>query len=433
MLSTVSLERHADTIVAPITAPGGAVALVRLSGPQSWKIASQLFDSWDELPRTALYGHYSTGDDGLITPFEEGSSYTGEQSVEMSVHGSLASINALIDVCLQAGTRLAEPGEFTLRAFMNGKLDLTQAEGVRDTVNAQSSAQLEQANQLREGTLSEEVRLIREPLMTTLTAVEASTDFSEEIGELDVDLALANCRIALERTDRLLETKEAAHLKRHGITLAIAGRPNAGKSSLLNRLTGEDRAIVTEVPGTTRDTIEEVVVLGGLACRVVDTAGLRNTTDVVEKEGIQRTETAIKGADAVWYVYDTQAGWTQEDTVHCPAGALVVANKSDLAKGDGIAVSAKTGAGMSELIKQTVEWFKDAANQNALINERHFANLTEAKEAVSRSIQTLQSDAPTDLAAVDLRAAIRNLDEITGQSTPANVIDQIFKDFCIGK
>ncbi len=434
----MSLSRHSDTIVAPITAVGGAMAVVRVSGPKAWDMGSGVFSPWPSpvVPRSSVYGAYSHGDDGLATPFVEGHSYTGEEAVELSVHGSPASVQALIESLVAAGARMAEPGEFTLRAFMNGRIDLTQAEGVRDTVNAATDAQLRQANLLRDGALRDQVRAIRNDVEGILASVEASTDFSEEVGPLDRALALDGCSTVRADLLRLLDAASAARVIREGVSVAIVGLPNAGKSSLLNAVLGAERAIVTDYPGTTRDTVEERVAMGGLLVRLIDTAGLRPTDDPVERFGVERSRHALENADVVWYVYDASLGWTPADeeawrTIERPA--IGVANKSDLAAGDrGIEVSATLGTGISVLTDATVGVI-GANERGALLNTRHAPLLQEALCAIDRVAVTVTSEIPDDLAAVDLQAAIRALGEVTGETTPPDVIDRIFHDFCIGK
>jgi tRNA modification GTPase len=434
----MSLSRHSDTIVAPITAVGGAVAVVRVSGPLAWSVGAAVFSPWPGAVEShrAVYGRYSHGDDGLALPFAPGRSYTGEESVELSVHGSLASVQALVGACLGAGARMAEPGEFTLRAFMNGRMDLTQAEGVRDSVEARTDAQLRQANLLRDGALRDQVRAIREEVVGVLAAVEASTDFSEEVGELDRARACASCLRVCASLSGLLETAGAARVVREGFSVAIVGLPNAGKSSLLNAILKSDRAIVTAAPGTTRDTVEEPIEIDGLLVRLIDTAGLRDSADEVERLGVERSLFALQNADLVWYVYDAGRGWTEDDEGSYAAIArpkMVVANKSDVALGGhGVRVSAKTRAGLGELFDETRQ-VVGAWDCVALVNSRHAPLLRDALCAIERTIDTLSQPVPDDLAAVDLQAAVRALGEVTGETAAPNVIERVFHDFCIGK
>jgi tRNA modification GTPase len=434
----MSLSRHSETIVAPITAVGGAVALVRVSGPDAWKIGDAVFDSWPSpvVPRRATYGRFLTGDAGFALPFERGQSYTEEESVEFSVHGSPAAVRTLVDSCITAGARMAEPGEFTLRAFMNGRIDLTQAEGVRDTINAATTAQLRQANLLRDGALRDQVRGIRSRIEGILASVEASTDFSEEVGPLDRARAVHECDGVRAALLRLIGAAGSARVIREGASVAIAGPPNAGKSSLLNAFLGSDRAIVTEHAGTTRDTVEEHVSLEGLFVRLIDTAGLRPTSDPVESIGVMRSHDAIQNSDVVWYVFDASVGWTQSDEEALQGferPAIAVANKSDLAHSDrGLEVCAVRGTGLAALTDVTLGLI-GADERGALVNVRHKPLLQEALCAIDRVAVTLTSPVPDDLAAVDLQTSIRALGEITGETAPPDVIERIFHDFCIGK
>ncbi|MCW5935941.1 MAG: tRNA uridine-5-carboxymethylaminomethyl(34) synthesis GTPase MnmE [Fimbriimonadaceae bacterium] len=421
-----------DTIVAPITAPGGAVAAVRLSGPRSWSVASQVFAPWPEtvVARSALFGRFRHGDDGLALPFAEGASYTGEQSVELSTHGSPASVRALLEACLQAGARTAEPGEFTYRAFMNGRIDLTQAEAVRDTVAALTEAQLKLANRQREGGLLEQVEAARSPIVRVLAMVEASTDFSEEVGEVDRGLAAALCGDAEEQIRAMLETQKRGRHVREGFTIALVGPPNAGKSSLFNAVLRRSRAIVSPHAGTTRDTLEELVEIDGLLCRFVDTAGLRETADEVETEGVRRSIQAMEEADQVWYVWDATLPWPGEEQL--PRADLYVANKCDLARSDfGENVSALTGEGVDALLTHVPKGL--GAGGLAPIAARHAAPLQQAREALARAQETFASGLPTDPASVDLRAALRHLGEVTGETATPDILERVFADFCIGK
>lgn len=433
-----------DTIVAPITAAGGAVAVLRLSGPDSVKIAAALgtwrFDDSDW--SKATYARYTTGDDGILTPFPEGHSYTGEETVEFSCHGSRSSIQALVELCASLGARLAEPGEFTYRAFMNGRMDLTQAEGVRDTVAAQTDAQLRQANLLREGSLRSSVQAVLDQVVTVLVAVEASTDFSEEIGELDHTKSTALIDLAIASIDDLLTRATLSQTIREGITVAIIGRPNVGKSSLLNSVTRSDRAIVTEIPGTTRDSLSELVSVNGIAVRLVDTAGLRETLDVVEQLGVQRSREILANAEHVWFVYDSSEGWTTEDQAELDAVSrptTVIANKvdkpaSENQRDNAIPVSAATGHGVASLLESLAQNLsRDLNGDLPVLNRRHAPLLAEARDSLYGVRQTFAMPVPDDLAAVGLRSAVRQLGQILGTTAEPDIIERVFHDFCIGK
>lgn len=433
-----------DTIVAPITGvENAAVAIVRLSGPDSWSIASNVFCNWPDPvePRFATYGRFATGDDGLCIPFSEGHSYTGEQSAELSVHGSRASVSALVEACIANGARQARQGEFTERAFLNGRIDLTQAEGVRDTVDALTATQLRQSNLLRDGALRDEIIAIRSEVSSALAAIEASVDFSEEIGDLDKVGTIVKLRNSVRQIDAMLQTAGAGRILRQGYRIAIVGPPNAGKSSLLNALLGYDRAIVTDVPGTTRDFVEERLDLGGLPCVITDTAGLRDSGDRVESIGVERAKKVAETADEVWYVIDaTTETATIKPSLLNALGSKVrlLRNKCDLLpaaphSNGAHPISALKKTGLSELIDQVVQAIAVEGSERVWINERHQPLLNAAKQSIECAAQTLESDVPTDLASVHLQSALASLGEITGESASADVLESIFSTFCIGK
>ena len=433
-------SRLSDTIVAPITGAGkAAVAIIRVSGPDAWRVAATVMprfrnaESWQ-----ALYGDFVTGDDGIALPFRGPKSFTGEDTVELSVHGSPASVRELVNACLAAGCRLADPGEFTYRAFMNGRLDLTAAEGVRETIESLTHAQLRQANRLRDGSLMREVSSLRDELTGVLAAVEASVDFSEEVGELDRTTAAARLDRVAGRLLELCGTASASRVVREGYTVAIVGRPNAGKSSLMNAILRSDRAIVTPIAGTTRDTLEEWVEVSGQMVRLVDTAGLRHSEDVVESEGIARARQAAESADLRWYLFDAAAGWTKEDDDafrQLAQPIWKVANKVDLSPANTPSdhqVSAATGAGLAALLADLASTLGNLESSMG-VNARHEASFQGALEAVGRARNTLEQPLPDDLVAVDVRDAIRWLGEVTGETASEDMLERIFRDFCIGK
>jgi tRNA modification GTPase len=473
-----------DTIVALATPPGrGGLAVVRLSGPHAVSIAERLIAGAPRLaPRRATLvrmvsrgggasgggegrvgeGEAAPGaaaapvvlDEALVTRFEGPASYTGEDVVEFSVHGSPVVVAEVIGAAVAAGARLASGGEFTLRAFLNGRLDLTRAEAVRDLVEATTPAQAKMALDQLQGTLAERIGEI-EGLLFDLTAkLEASADFPEEgYRFISPEETLSTIRAARRRMEALLAESRRGRLLREGITVAIAGRPNVGKSTLFNRLAGVERAIVTAVPGTTRDLITEAVMLSGVRMTLVDTAGVRSTTDPVEREGVLRAERAIAAADVVVVVLDASVPLTEADRDLLEAtearARVVVANKSDLAgagetspspaaSGDVVAASAKHGTGIDELIRAIARSCGVAGGSELphISNARQIALLGHSTEALLRLEDTISSggaNVPEELVLADVRAASDYLQEVTGKRTTDDLLDAIFSGFCIGK
>lgn len=423
-----------DTIVACITgSQRAAVAVIRVSGPEAWAVGKRVFENWKEpVPeRLAQYGRFSHGDDGLCIAFAEGHSYTGEQSAEFSVHGSPASVAALVSACEAAGARLALPGEFTQRAFLNGRLDLAQAEAVRSVVDAETSAQFRSAHRNLEGALSRSVREVASQLTRVLVAVEASTDFSEEIGDLDTEMARSLLVAARNEVGALLDRFAASKPLREGATVVIAGEPNVGKSSLFNAVLGYDRAIVTPIPGTTRDVIGARLELDGVVVQLMDTAGLREATDQVEQIGIELSRREMESADIVWFVSEASSP-RPAPTLSVPV--LEVRSKADLAPGaDGLLVSSLTGAGLCDLLNETRALLGDQFVEGGVSTARQAESLQHALASIDEALRTLQDHLPTDLFSVCLRSALDALSQITGETVSADILERIFHDFCIGK
>ena len=429
-----------DTIVAPITgSQPAAVAVIRLSGTEAWSIASRIFSKWPTLvePHKATYGRYITGDDGIALPFAEDHSYTGEQSVELSCHGSPASVRALIQACVKEGARPARPGEFTERAFLNGRIDLTEAEAIADTVNALTDTQLRMANLQRDGALYRAVGGLRDRVLGLLAAVEASVDFEEEIGPLDRVSTLQELEQIAGEVEKLRKSAEVGAILRKGLRIAITGLPNAGKSSLFNAIVGRERAIVTPTPGTTRDYVEEQIDMGGIPVVLIDTAGLREATDKAESIGVQRAVEQATHADVVWYVFDASCGISKEDEewARKMPQSLIVANKCDLARVPHfLNVSAKTCQGLDELIRNVTVYAEEAKAMDVPpIDARHKPLLRDTATMLSDAIETIRSNRPDDLLSTFLRAAVNHLGEITGETASADMVERIFSGFCIGK
>jgi len=445
-----------DTIVAVATPPGrGGIGVVRLSGAGAETIARTLVAREQPLaPRHATFTRIAACDQVVATFFPAPHSYTGEDVVELSAHGSPIILAGIVSAAMGGGARLAEPGEFTLRAFLNGRIDLPQAEAVADLIDAVTPLQARAAFDQLEGTLTGAIREIDAGLFDLVARLEASVDFSEEgyhfIEPAEVASALGRL---MARTASLIDEGRRGRLVREGLQVVIAGKPNVGKSSLFNALAGAARAIVTDVPGTTRDLVAEVVDIDGLRVTLVDTAGLRPTRDVVEAEGVARARQAWDVADLVLIVVDGSAPLDALDRqlLEETAGRLrlIVSNKSDLgvdlgadSGGEGgagvLRVSARTGDGFDGLRAGLLRALDVEARDDppAITNLRHVALLGRAHEALSRARMAAGAgnDAlPEEFVLADLQEARAALEEISGRRTSEDVLSHIFARFCIGK
>lgn len=440
-----------ETIVAIATgdAPAG-VGIVRISGPDAHAIARQLTElhaasAPGHTLRYTVLRHPKTGervDDGLLAIFHRPASFTGEDTIEWQGHGGRLTLARVVDAALAAGARHARPGEFSERAFHNGKLDLAQAEAIASLVMARTEAARRAARRQLVGELSRAVETIADALRDALARIEASIDFPEEVGEIDPAAVGERLTAAAARTDALLATAGYGRRLDSGLTVALAGAPNAGKSSLLNALAGVERAIVTEVPGTTRDTLNESLHVGGIPITLTDTAGLRDTDDPVEKIGVERARRAHADADLVLAVIDATTGDLRAVTpLLDDPRTLAVVNKIDaadpaglLARLDGVAVSARTGEGLETLRDAVLARVGGAPGDGPLVTaERHERALRDARTAILRAQETLASALPAELIAVDAHAALQSLGELTGATAREDVIAGIFARFCLGK
>jgi tRNA modification GTPase len=434
----------ADTIVAPATPLGrSALAIVRIYGPASASILSAL-SGVDPEPRIATHLQlHQAGDlldDCVATRFVAPHSFTGNDLVELTLHGNPLLIERVVAACVALGARMAEPGELTERAVLNGKLDLVQAESIADLINARTALQATLSLANLEGTLSRKAAAIRESLLHVISRLEAALDFSEEgyefISRAEAHTALEQ---ALAETRVLAETYRRGRASQAGLSAVILGRPNAGKSTLLNRLVGSDRAIVTPIPGTTRDIVRETIEIGGLPVTLADTAGLRESADVVEGIGIERAREAARRADIVLYLVDAAAGLVEEDRAELarfPA-ALVVWTKTDLkpAPYDALGISVAAEHGIDTLLSRLDGMVKEtfAAPEGSLVNERQRQAVAGCAEALGAALESLQAGHDEQVVLVDLYRAATSLGLLTGAITREEVFREIFEKFCIGK
>lgn len=458
-----------DTIVALATPAGaGAIAIIRLSGPEAITIASSLFHSVSgkkldqQKTHTVHLGHIKDGekiiDEVLATVFKNPNSYTGENVVEISCHGSSFIQQEIIQLCLRNGCRMAEPGEFTLRAFLHGKMDLSQAEAVADLIASDSAASHQLAIQQMRGGFSSEIQKLREELLNFASLIELELDFAEE----DVEFADRTqfqklvLRIS-EVLKRLIDSFAIGNVLKNGIPVAIVGEPNVGKSTLLNALLNEERAIVSDIAGTTRDTIEDEINIGGMGFRFIDTAGIRETSDTIEGLGIQKTFQKIEQAQVVIYLFD--AGKfsesipklkTEIETIknkYPQKNLIKVANKIDKLTDSQkellqseisnlLLLSAKSGLGVEELQNRLLHFVNTGAlrnNETIVTNSRHYDALIKALEEIQKVQYGLDTDLSGDLLAIDVRQALYYLGSITGQVSEDEILGNIFANFCIGK
>jgi tRNA modification GTPase len=445
-----------DTIVAIATPPGrGGIGVVRVSGPTSVRVAAMLTGREKPFaPRHATLSRITAGrhpvDRVVVTFFPAPHSYTGEDVVEISAHGSPVLLNAIVQAAVDAGSRLAEPGEFTFRAFLRGRLDLVQAEAVRDLVESVTPLQARAAFDQLEGTLTAEIREADAALFDLCARLEASLDFPEEgFHFVEPGKAAAEIRGISRKLDALLASASRGRLLRNGMQVVIAGRPNAGKSSLFNRLAGAGRAIVAEVPGTTRDLLTETVEISGIPVTLVDTAGMnRAAVDPVEVEGMARAASAREVAAVVLVVLDRSQPLADDDRrlLRETSGRarVVVANKADrprawepsAAASSAIEVSALTGKGLEGLRSALVGVLtrsEPARDLPAITNMRHVALVEAAKQALDRAADAAELGTPEEFVLADLNDARRRLEEVTGARTADDVLAEIFSKFCIGK
>lgn len=458
-----------DTICAVSTPLGeGGVGIIRISGPEAISITDPVFRGAASVPlsrvptHTLHYGQIvdpATGellDKVLVGVMHAPRSYTKETVVEINAHGGSVVLRRVLDLMIRRGARLAEPGEFTRRAFLNGRMDLTQAEAVMDLIRSKTDASCRAAIKRLEGALGQEIRAARERLSRLLVQLEAAIDFPEDDLELfPRSRATEEIQGIMGEVQRLIDTGEQGRILQDGLATVIIGRPNVGKSSLLNQLLQQDRAIVNPAPGTTRDLLEGYINSKGVPLRIIDTAGLRDTTDPIEQEGVRRTEAAAAEADLILFIIDASLGFVKEEEDILTGAVdgkkvILVINKMDIAPSAGRAIlrqmngrfptaciSATKGEGIEEL-KATIVNVASAASLDGeggvlVAGARHKAALLSARDSLGQALSSIKTGMPEDIITVDVRAGLDRLGEIIGDTTTEDILDRIFKTFCIGK
>lgn len=455
-----------DTIAAISTAVGEAgIAVIRVSGPQSITEVNQLFRGKQSLvdadSHTVHYGYIIDPDSGekmeevLVTIMRAPRSFTTEDVVEISSHGGVVSVRRLMELLLQQQIRIAEPGEFTKRAFLNGRIDLSQAEGVIDLIRSKSDKAFSVALRQVEGKLSRQIKPLQQILIEMVAHIEVNIDYPEhDVESVTSDFIKQKSLEVMNGIDELLRTANGGKILREGITTAIVGRPNVGKSSLLNTLAQDNRAIVTDIPGTTRDVIEEFVTINNIPLKLLDTAGIRETIDVVEKIGVERSRTAVNDADLILLVLNHNEA-LHEDEIQLleqikDRQVIIIVNKMDLyrqldlvkleeyfPKESIVTMSVKDQKGIDKLEEAISNLFfggkLESADLTYVSNVRHIALLKQAKRSLQDAYQASDDMIPIDLIQIDVRLAWEQLGEIIGDSAPDSLIDQIFSQFCLGK
>jgi tRNA modification GTPase len=456
--------RMTETIVAIATAivpEQGSVGIVRLSGALALNIAQTLFQAPGQQPwesHRILYGFIRdpatlvTVDEALLLIMQAPRSYTREDVVEFHCHGGIIPVQQVLQLCIGQGARLAQPGEFTLRAFLNGRLDLTQAESVMDLVAARSTQAASSALAGLQGKLANPIRQLRSDCLDILAEIEARIDFDDDLMPLDEGRVASDVAQVLAQVNQIISTADRGELLRTGLKVAIVGQPNVGKSSLLNAWSQCDRAIVTDLPGTTRDVVESQLVVGGIPIQVLDTAGIRETADVVESIGVKRSMQAAQSADLILLTIAADTGWTEaEQAIYEQVkdrSLILVINKVDLNSRDRsslplgesvpiVETIAAQNVGIDQLEQAILALVQagdiHAANQELAINQRQAAALTRAAVALKQVQMTIGEQMPLDFWTIDLRSALQALGEVLGEDVTESVLDRIFTKFCIGK
>ncbi len=455
---------YSDTITAISTPLGeGGIGIVRLSGKDAFSIVKKVFKTKNKELKShkLIYGKIVNPEDEkivdevLVSFMSAPHTYTREDIVEINCHGGIVPLRKILELCLKQGARMAERGEFTQRAFLNGRIDLTQAEAVMDIIRAKTDAGREIAVSQIEGKLYDKIKDIKEKIVGLLALVEVNLDFPEEdIEEVTVEKIKKSTKDIVAEIEEILETADDGIIFREGLKTTIIGKPNVGKSSLLNALLKEQRAIVTEIPGTTRDILEEVISIRGVPLRVIDTAGIRKTKDVVEKIGVERAEKAVRESDLVLFIVDAKVGIEEEDRTIMEMlknkKSIFIINKIDLVDSEKveeiikkidkrpvIKASFKYGSGLKKLEESILNLvFKGEitpAESILINNSRQKGSLEKAKKNISEALQGMEEEIPLDLITIDLRRGWEFLGEITGEALEEGILNKIFSEFCIGK
>lgn len=455
-----------DTIAAVATSLGeGGISIIRVSGDKALPIVSSIFKGKnsrsleDIKPYTMRYGYIIDKknderlDEVLVSFMKGPKSFTAEDCVEINCHGGVLSTNRVLEEVVMAGARLAEPGEFTKRAFLNGRIDLSQAEAVIDIIRAKTELSMKSALAQSEGRISKEIKVLRNRLLGVIAHIEATVDFPEDdLEEITSDKVSEDLKDIIDNINSMINTANEGRILREGLNVVIVGKPNVGKSSLLNALLMEKRAIVTEVPGTTRDVIEEYINIDGIPVKIIDTAGIRDTEDIVEKIGVEKSKEKIEQSDLIILMLDLSRNIDDEDREIIQfikdKKYIVLLNKSDLNnvlnvsllhelnKDYILPLSAKTGEGLDKLkdiIKDMFFTGEVKATEVMVTNGRHKEALIRANERCTAALDTLNSKLSIDLASIDVRSAWSHLGEVTGETLEEDIIDKIFSEFCIGK
>ena len=451
-----------STIVAISTAPGiGGIGIIRMSGEKSFEILNKIFVTNDKpiAGYTMKYGKIVDEknviiDEVLVSYFVAPNSYTRENVCEINSHGGMVVMKKILELCLNNGAILAEPGEFTKRAFLNGRIDLSQAEAVIDIINSKTDKEAKASINQLEGNLSLEIKNIRKDLISMMADIEASIDYPE----YDVEEVTTNKvkEVLIKEKDRLIKLEKSfdnGKILKDGINTAIIGRPNAGKSSLLNIMLNEERAIVTSVEGTTRDTIEEYISINGIPLKIIDTAGIREANDEVEKIGVEKAKKIAKESDLIIGIFDISRKMNKEDyeilDILKNKNSIIVLNKIDLDENNVdmekvkeinkpiVQISTKTREGIENLYKEieNIIETKEISSDNEIIvtNTRHKSLIIKAMDSVDKSLETIENKMPIDIIVVYVKDILENLGEITGETVTEDIIKEIFSKFCLGK